>query len=68
MLFGYLKNCTDCSPVLQLMRVSPPEAAPDRKPPQDSSPEDTPPTIKKEPGTEPGAAEQTPPTGGEANS
>lgn len=71
MWFGYLRNCTDCygvSFVLQLIRVSPPEAAQDRKPQQDSSPDDTPPMVKKEPGTEPGATEQAPPTGRETKS
>ncbi|XP_063072576.1 ubiquitin carboxyl-terminal hydrolase BAP1 [Engraulis encrasicolus] len=48
--------------VRKLMRLSQPDAAHDRKPPQDSSPEDTPPTVKKEPGTEMGAAHNTTPS------
>ncbi|KAL2091282.1 hypothetical protein ACEWY4_013545 [Coilia grayii] len=48
--------------VRKLMRLTHPDAVQDRKQPQDSSPEDTPPMVKKEPGTEAGAAENTTPT------
>ncbi|XP_031424244.1 ubiquitin carboxyl-terminal hydrolase BAP1 isoform X2 [Clupea harengus] len=49
--------------VRKLIRVTQPELVQDRKQPQqDSSPGDTPPVVKKEPGTEPVAAEQNPPT------